>query len=188
MNSSNENKPMNPTLNKGDVSGIYFCPDDKLDFDFLLERGYVATCRVGAGNTIYNKWGFELDIHCNFVYCKARTEWFNYTEGYISTKVQLIDIEKRLSIDETPIMTKMSVEELKELLPDGYTYILNKRKRYKKTETQLSFSKARGRYKILKGEEIISEGYNDELEDYFLCHSLLYILKKENLLPKNSIG
>jgi hypothetical protein len=47
---------------------------------------------------------------------------------------------------------------------------------------------ARGRYKIIKGDEVISEGYNDEEEAFFLCRSLLYILKKENLLPTNSIG
>lgn len=159
--------------------------ETKLTFDYLVDRGYVPTCRVGAGNTIYNKWGFEIDIHCNFVYCKVRMPGLSYNEGYISTKQELLNYEKQLGIDKTPLITKMSVDELKLLLPQGYEYFLNKRKRYKKSETNLSFTRLKGRYKITKGDELISEGYNDEEESYFLCHSLLYILKKENLLPKN---
>lgn len=159
---------------------------DKLDFEFLTERGFVPTCRVGAGNTIYNKWGLELEIHMNFVYCKARIkEGELYKEKYIHTNGDLIQLEQELSIDDTIVMTKMSVDELKALIPDGYTYILNKRKRYKKSENQLSFSRKKGRYKLVKGEEVISEGYNDEEESYFLCRSILFVLKKENLLPTN---
>ena len=153
--------------------------NEKLDFDFLFERGFVPTCRVGVANTIYNKWGFVLEIHSNCVYCNS-DEY-----GYIKTKGELIDIEKKLNIDQTPIMTKMSVEELKALIPQGYSYVLDESKKHIKSEYQLSYSHAKGRYKIFKGEELISEGYNDETEDYFLCHSLLFVLEKENLLPKN---
>lgn len=159
---------------------------DKLDFEFLTERGFVPTCRVGAGNTIFNKWGFELDIHCNFTYCKARVkEGEAYQEKYIHTKAELIELEKRLHIDETPIMTQMNVDELKALVPEGYTYTLNKRKKYVKSQSNLSYSKKKGRYKIVKGDEVMCEGYNDEQESYFLCHSLLFVLERENLLPKN---
>lgn len=191
----------NPALSKGDVSGMCFSPDDKLDFNFLYERGFIATCAVGAGNTIFNKWGFELDIHCNFIYCIASmprelinkvSKSIRLDSGYqmpsIHYKSELIELEKLMNIDNTPLMSKMSVEELKRLLPPQYEYILNKRKKYKKSEYQRSYSTKRGRYKIIKGDEVISEGYNDEEEGYFLCHSLLYILKQENLLPKNSIG
>lgn len=161
---------------------------DKLDFEFLTERGFVPTHMVGAGNRIYNKWGFELEIHLNFIYCNARIKTGDgYEEKYIHTKSELIELEKRLNIDETPVMTKMSIEELKALIPDGYTYILNKRKKYVKADSQLSFSTKRGRYKIVKGDEVISEGYNDEEEHYFLCHSILFVLERENLLPKNTI-
>mgnify|MGYP001577787050 CR=1 FL=1 len=176
------------SLKKPLVNGMCFSPDDKLTFEFLYERGYIPTCRVGAGNTIYNKWGFELDIHCNFVYCKARTKWFNCTQGYISTKGDLIDIEKRLEIDNSPLITKMSVEELKTLIPKEYTYTLNKRKKKIHSESNLSFNTKSGRYKITKGKTVISEGYNNEEESYFLCRSLLYIFEVEKLLPTNSIG
>lgn len=159
---------------------------DKLTFGFLTERGFVPTHRVGAGNTIYNKWGFELDIHFNFVYCKARVNKNGgYKEKYITTKGELIEIEKELGIDKTPIINNMSVDELKALIPEGYEYILNKRKRFVKSDSQLSFSTKKGRYKIVKGDEVISEGYNNEEESYFLCHSLLFVLEKEGLLPKN---
>ena len=153
--------------------------DEKIDFDFLFERGFIPTCRVGVGTIIYNKWGFEIKTLGNCDYCRS-DEY-----GNIQTKGHLIDIEKQLNIDQTPIMTKMSVDELKALIPVGYTYILDERKEYVKSESQLSDSHAKGRYKMMKGEELISEGYNDETEDYFLCHSLLFVLEKENLLPKN---
>lgn len=159
---------------------------NKLTFDILNERGYVPTCQVGAGNTIYNKWGFELDIHCNFVYCEARVNMDGkYERKNIYYEHELIGLEQFLNIDKTPIMTKMTIDELKKLIPKGYVYTLNNKKKYIKSETQLSFSRARGRYKITKGKELVSEGYNDEDEGYFLSHSLLYILKEENLLPKN---
>lgn len=191
----------NPALSKGDVSGMCFSPDDKLDFDFLFERGFIATCAVGAGNTIFNKWGFELDVHCNFVYCVARihrelvdkiSKSIRLDSGYqmpsIHYKWELLELERLMEVDNTPLMSKMNVDELKTILPPDYKYILNKRKKYKKSEYQRSYTTARGRYKIIKGDEVISEGYNDEEEGYFLCHSLLYILEKEKLLPTNSIG
>jgi len=83
-------------------------------------------------------------------------------------------------------MTNMSVDELKELIPTEYIYTLNKRKKKIESKSNISFNKKRGRYKITKGEDVVSEGYNDEDESYFLCHSLLFILKRENLLPTNS--
>ena len=101
------------------------------------------------------------------------------------TKGELIEFEKQLNIDQTPIMTKLSVDELKALIPKGYTYILDESKKHIKSKMQLSESYAKGRYKIMKGEELISEGYNDQAEDYFLCKSLLFILEKENLFPTN---
>lgn len=159
---------------------------NKLTLEFLEQRGYIPTCLVGAGNVIHNKWGFELNIHCNFVYCEARIGIGNkYETKNIHYENQLIDIEKQLNIDKTQNISKMSIDELKSLLPDNYTYTLNKRKRYKRSETNLSFSKAKGRYRITKGNELISEGYNDEEEDYFLIYSILFILKEENKLPKN---
>lgn len=161
--------------------------DDKLTFEFLHDRGFIPTCRVGAGNTIYNKWGFELNIHCNFVYCEARINHDGkFERKNIYSKSELIELEKLLNIDQTPNMAKMTVEELKKLIPDGYVYTLNKRMKKLHSETQLSFNNKRGRYKITKGEEVISLGYNDEEESYFLCHTLLYILEKENLLLNNS--
>jgi len=153
--------------------------NEKINFDFLFERGFVPTCRVGVGTIIYNKWGFEIKTLGNCYSC--RSDDF----GNIKTKGELIEFEKQLNIDQTPIMTKMSVEELKAYIPIEYTYILDESKEYVKSETQLSESYAKGRYKIMKGEELISEGYNDETEDYFLCHSLLFVLNKENLMPKN---
>lgn len=154
--------------------------NEKIDFDFLFERGFVPTCRVGVGTIIHNKWGFEIKTLGNCDYC--RSDDF----GNISTKGELIEIEKQLNIDQTPIMTKMSVDELKALIPEEYTYILDESKKHIKSKMQLSESYAKGRYKIMKGEELISEGYNDQAEDYFLCKSLLFILEKENLLPKNT--
>ena len=161
---------------------------DKLTFDFLFDRGFIPT-RVVGGNTTYNKWGLELDIHCNFVYCKARikSEKDKYEEKYLHSKSDLINLEKLMEINETPLMTKMTVDELKKLIPIEYSYFLNKRKKKIQSESNMSFNTKRGRYIIKKGESIISEGYNDEEEDYFLCRSLLYILMVENLMPKNSI-
>lgn len=160
----------------------------KLTFKFLERRGYIPTCLIGAGNVVFTKWGFELHIHCDFVYCEARIEIDGKSERRnIHYKEELIDIEKQLSIDKTPNISKMNVEELISMLPSEYIYTLNKRKQYKKSKTNLSFSKLKGRYKIMKGDECISEGYNDEKEDYFLACSLLFILKRENKLPKNEL-
>ena len=175
--------------------------NDILDFAFLNQRGFIPTCRVGAGDTIFNKWGFELVVHCNFTYCVARihrelvgkiNKIIRLDSGYqlpsIKYKWELLELEKLMNVDNTPLMSKMSVDELKSLLPPDYTYILDEKKKYTKSENQISYSTEKGRYKIVKGDDVISEGYNDEEEDYFLCRTLLYILKKENLLPTNSIS
>lgn len=175
--------------------------DEKLDFNFLEQRGFIPTCAVGVANTVYNKWGFELDIHANFVYCLAKiprelVDKISYNIRIseadqmpsIQYKWELLELEKLMEIDSTPIMSKMSVDELKSILPPEYEYILDESKKYIKTEYQRSYNTARGRYIIKKGEEIICNGYNDEEESYFLCHSLLYILQKEKQLPTNSIA
>jgi len=175
--------------------------EDKIDFDFLFERGFIPTYVVGSGNTIYNKWGFELDIHANFVYCIAKIprELIDKISKSIRIigadqmpsiqyKWELLELEKLMEIDNTPIMSKMNIDELKKLLPPDYEYILDESKEYIKTEYQRSYSTAQGRYTIMKGDKIICKGYNDEEESYFLCHSLLYILKHENQLPTNSIA
>ena len=187
--------------NLNEAGNPFFSLDEKLDFGFLYERGFVATVAVGAGNVIFNKWGFELDVHCNFINCVARiprelvskiSKSIRLDSGcqmpLIDYKWQLIELEKLMEVDKVPLMSKMSVEDLKRLLPPQYEYILNKRKKYKKSEHQLSYNTQRGRYKIINGDEVISEGYNDQEEGYFLSYSLLYILEKEKLLPTNSTG
>jgi hypothetical protein len=155
----------------------------KLTFDFLTERGYVPVTVLNAVTIIHSKWGFELEIHGEFVYCNARI----HGGKNIRYEHELIEIENELQIDKTPIITKMSVDELKALLPAGYTYILNKRKKFVNADSAMSYSIRKGRYKIIKGDELISEGYNDEEESYFLMRSLLFILKIENKLPKNGL-
>jgi len=137
--------------------------EDKIDFDFLFERGFIPTYVVGSGNTIYNKWGFELDIHANFVYCIAKIprELIDKISKSIRIigadqmpsiqyKWELLELEKLMEIDNTPIMSKMNIDELKKLLPPDYEYILDESKEYIKTEYQRSYSTAQGRYTIMK--------------------------------------
>lgn len=157
--------------------------ETKLSFEFLYERGFVPVCLVGGCNTVYNKWGFELDIHMDFICCVARV---GSERRYIQFESQLIKIEKELNIDQTPNICKMDLVELRNLIPEGYEYKIDNRKKKIKPTSQVSYINQRGRYKIVKGSEVISEAYADEEESYFLCHSLLYILKKENLLFKNA--
>jgi hypothetical protein len=156
--------------------------DEKLTLEFLRDRGYIPTCLVGGCNVVYNKWGFELVVHCNFISCTARME-----KGliYISTKNQLIECEKLLEIDKTPNMFNMSIDELKQLIPNGYIYEVDESIEKVESDSSISYNNETGRYKITKGDTVISMGYNDEDEDLFLCRALLYILKKENILKRN---
>ena len=157
-----------------------------LTFDFLYERGFIPTTVMGI-TFVYKKWGLSLYVHGDFISCWANISINDKPEQkYIFSISQLIELEKLMKIDQTPIITQLSVDELKALIPQGYTYILNKRKKKIPSTGGRSFETKKGRYRILKGDEIISEGYNDEDEDYFLSRSLLYILESENLLPKNS--
>lgn len=158
----------------------------KLSFEFLYERGFVPMCVVGVGNTIYNKWGLELDIHMDFVCCQARVSPETRESKYITYEGELIEIEKQFKIDQTPNLLKMSVEDLKKLIPAGYEYKIDRRRKYVKAKSQISYTNERGRFKIVKDGEVICHAYNDQDEAYFLCKSLMYILKEENLLLKNA--
>lgn len=173
---------------------------EKITFDYLFDRGYIPTYVVGSAAVIYNKWGLELQILENFAYCIARiprelipklNPSIILDSGYrmpsIRQKWELLEIERLMEIDQTPKITDMTVDELKALIPDGYTYILNKRKKKIESKTNLSFNPKRGRYKITKDDTVVEEGYNDEEERYFLSRSLLFILKEENKLIKNKI-
>ena len=156
--------------------------EKKLTFEFLEERGFLSICVIGA-DTVFEKWGLSVYVHMNFISCVARIPKVN--EIPINYQSELLEIERLLNIDNTPILTKMGIDELKSMIPEGYTYILDERKPYVKSERGLSFNREKGRYKIIRGGSVISEGYNDEVEEYFLMRSLLYMLEHEGLLPKN---
>ena len=156
--------------------------EKKLTFEFLEERGFLSICVIGA-DTVFEKWGLSVYVHMNFISCVARIPKVNETP--INYQSELLEIERLLNIDNTPILTKMGIDELKSMIPEGYTYILDERKPYVKSERGLSFNREKGRYKIIRGGSVISEGYNDEVEEYFLMRSLLYMLEHEGLLPKN---
>jgi hypothetical protein len=156
--------------------------EKKLTFEFLEERGFLSICVIGA-DTVFEKWGLSVYVHMNFISCVARIPKAN--EIPINYQSELLEIERLLNIDNTPILTKMGIDELKSMIPEGYTYILDERKPYVKSERGLSFNRGKGRYKIIRGGSVISEGYNDEVEEYFLMRSLLYMLEHEGLLPKN---
>jgi len=156
--------------------------EKKLTFEFLEERGFLSICVIGA-DTVFEKWGLSVYVHMNFISCVARIPKVN--EIPINYQSELLEIERLLNIDNTPILTKMGIDELKSMIPEGYTYILDERKPYVKSERGLSFNREKGRYKIIRGGSVISEGYNDEVEGYFLMRSLLYMLEHEGLLPKN---
>lgn len=157
-------------------------PEQEITQEILTRRGFVPTTVVGSGAyCVYNKWGIELDVGMymgNF--CKTQ-------DGrYIKTKKELLAFEFEHKIDRTPLITKMSIAQLKKMIPNGYRYVIDKRCKFIKTKDTLSFNHKRGRYKIYKGKELIAIGYNDQEESYFLMESLLFILEQENLLPRNS--
>lgn len=158
--------------------------ETKLSFEFLYERGFVPVCVAGPGNTVYEKWGFRLDIHMNFICCVAEV---GSERKYIQFESELIELEKQLNIDQTPNIMKMDLVELRSLIPKGYEYKIDNRRKKIKPTSQVSYINKKGRYKIVKDGEVISEAYADEEEEYFLCHALLYILKKENMLFKNPV-
>jgi hypothetical protein len=158
--------------------------EKKLTFEFLEERGFLSICVIGA-DTVFEKWGLSVYVHMNFISCVARIPKVN--EIPINYQSELLEIERLLNIDNTPILTKMGIDELKSMIPEGYTYILDEKKPYVKSERGLSFSTAMGRYKIKKGREVIISGYNDEREDYFLKRSVLYLLGIEKMMPVNPL-
>lgn len=160
----------------------------RLNPDVLRERGYVDTCQVGAGNTIWNKWGFELMVHGPFaqgepfVYCEVHNHHDDVPEEHRRLKYEheLNGIEYRLNIDKTENIYSLSIEDLKNLIPISYEYITDKRKKD-------------CRYLIVKdGINISGSWYNPyykkiQPEIEFLREAALFILTKEKLQPRNKL-
>ena len=154
---------------------------NKLSSQILRERGYVHTYHFGVGNVVYDKWGLEVTVGMEDYYFEVRTpDKGRYNIHY---EHELEAIESRLGVIDKPNMWDMSIEELKALIPDGYNYVLDETKPEKPSPGGSSYDQERGRYKMLRGDKIVSEGYNDEGEQYFLMRSILFVLGEEGLLP-----